>query len=341
MTPTPVTLNVSGGINPNGANPTIDGGKDECLVGQYINATITAGKYLQQSGPLISAVWAVSLSGGGTSIPLVQSVNWGGTAPSVPNYTQPTSHTWNALPGGFTTPGLSASWFSTTGGGETIIASAMAKDPNGNAIGMVTAQYNIDSKQVYGTMLLTSGPANYTLTGLYTGSSNGAVGMTMTYGIDTPSDFAVAEGRGYQMMGQLTNFWEIEAPFTISSGGWALDNTFQYSICEPISKLTSGAVNPSVDVDSPSLPYPYAVPAYVAVQDYFKSFTVFYPPDNKVGGEYVPVNGEQWSWIVPQTAFYPPTGPAPAPGDDGSIADPVSAMQWTQLFKNPNPLGGK
>ncbi|MDR3688430.1 MAG: hypothetical protein P4L46_03555 [Fimbriimonas sp.] len=332
MTPTPVMLSVSGGINPYGSNSQI-GSTDECLVGQYNVATISAGSYLGNpaGGQGLGASWQVSLSGSGLGSPtLAQSVNWGGQAPTLGTVSHPPVHTWTALPGSFQTSGLSAAWFATGGGAEQIQATAQAYDPNGNALGTVSATYTMQAVQTYGTMSLTPGQATSGLLYLNSGNAETAPGMTIEYAITTPSAFVTREGQGHQMLGQLTNFYECAVitlvPVWMSSGGWSLDNSFQYEQCD----LTGTGI--TTDSDTPNLPD--AAATLVTIGDYFKDFAVYYPPNNGVGCEFVPVYGQAWQWVMGPCSPLP-FGAAPCPTVGGCIGSPVTQFQWTQLYMNP------
>jgi hypothetical protein len=306
MSVTDVLLIASGCIYDTFSNHT-------CMIGQYNDGTISAGSFLD---PSKGSAWQLSTTG---TDPLQLPPYWNGPEPAIGSAASPTNHEWSSATGEVDSDDDSVKWFAVNPGTETINASATAYAA-GMPIGTVRAQTQI---LAYGTInsvfRLTPGTASDTGTSLVSGDP----GMSMDYSTQVPTEFINGSGSGYLMMGQLTDFDQSSGVIHNTSNGWALDNTFQYNNCS----AGAGYLIGGADSDTPNQPHVWGVSA--SANDQYNSMLVYYPPDNGVGSEYVPIVGRSWSWIAS----------TPSPVADpvvGSVSsDPVWDFIWTQVYSNP------
>jgi len=322
MDVTDVKLDVAGGIHSGYTD-------DSCMVGQYNQGTLSAGPYLSPPSGVIQSLWTFSSSEG---TPLQQDPNWGGPKPQIGTISYPEQHHWNPMPDSTTITGLTTKWFAVNPTNEQITAQSMAYDSGGHTIGPVSGKYYMTAVGPTGVNISgTPGTAISRPTDLASGlDPENAPGMTFSYGAATP----VAYKRGLAdygmvMMAQIVDFTSTSPGNTTSSNGPALDNTFPYK-----SSGTAYGIGGVPDVDTPH--YTHVPVGTVNVSYKFKSFLTYYPPENGLGSEYVPLDSYYWKWITSDS--YPFGHSVASPVPDGKADYPYAYFQWYQRYSNP--IGG-
>lgn len=303
------------------------GATEECLTGQYQQATFYAGGY-----SIGTRSW--TMTGG----QVYRSVAWGGGTP-------PSSRHWVGL----SSADYSAStltYLPAEPGDLSITCSAPVKDPNGNLIGVATDQrLELTIAPVF-TMALT--PGKTFLLGPIAGPSSikagddGAnLGMEFTYSMSTPEPFRSGSGEGRYAFAQKCsidrsqNRYLIPWSYTMNSNGYGLDTSFPYSTAQstrtpPINRADSD--NPYWELFTGQY-----YTTLVAIHDQFETILIFDPPGPPLTllHDWVPVHLYRWTWYTSasQTGYggdwNPPDGD---PAVSFDVDWPCDDFQWDQVI---------
>lgn len=355
MLPTDVVVSMNGGLYPQSA-------QDECLPGQYLNASISAGAFITS---MSKPIWNIS---GPTALPQAPP-NWGGSSPVINSQTQssyPPVHQWMGYLKQFTAT-QTPSFFWPVPGNSTAQCTATAYAPGGIAIGQITGHHDISVKEVqhdlYAWFGTTCMPFYIGMGGvvsnnpLYVSASGPGMGLAI-YAV-TPPEFNypppyLSEGMGQVMPVQLVNINSSEGGYlealswlvmSQNSNGIALDNVFPYG--SPVVAYTHPPLrwptSSPLWSDSPTvgLMPPFTIPEWIQINFQFQMFSVFQGP--QVSGvpqpEFIPIQVMDWNW-QPSSAS-PWTGTLSPPTPIGRFDWPTTNFQWQSLYSNTGLLSLK
>lgn len=287
VTLTPVIVSVAGGLFPNTNG-------DECMVGQWQQASISAGGFQFVQG---SVNWTVS---GGTP---EASVYWGVNG-GPPANSKPTAHWYNPITS-VQLDSPSPAWFQPAPlpAPETCTGYATVVNPaNGEALGVVSGTYSmaVQGVQSYALEAVPTTGESYLdgsptyPTAIDTELPDGDPGINFTFSESDQLPFILKEGTSDDFIVQLceVNFSQtlLLSPFSnsVSNSNFGLDTSYPYN--------NDGTTSDSPDVGLYGPPNPTTS---VSVNDQFVLFNVITPPANGLGASVdTAVIGQDWSWMT-------------------------------------------
>lgn len=220
---------------------------------------------------------------------------------------------------------------------------------NGHNVGTVTAEREVTILAPYYGFGPNAGPISYSpgQTNVHAGAPdfNVVPGMKFTGAVGTPALFRNA-GAGEWTFTQLCNLsrlwfvWYLGALVPRAEnteGAFWLDAEFTYPGITYPANSTAGDPTPQNDDDSPQHTFTSYQEVQFAINDLFKMYMMYRPPDSGGGSQWVPLHKFEWGWTADGSrqvgGVWAPDPPAGSVSS-GSSERCTEHPRWSNIYED-------